>query len=60
MLNLSSLSMENNLFTGHLPLAFGRLHLLQLLLSYENGFFGEVPSSPSYVTELSILELGGS
>ncbi|KAL5566982.1 hypothetical protein UlMin_030146, partial [Ulmus minor] len=57
LINLYSLTMENNLLTGVIPNYLGKLGKLQLLALKGNTLSGKIPSSLGNLTQLFILEL---
>jgi Leucine-rich repeat (LRR) protein len=52
LINLSSLSMHGNLFTGPIPTYFGKFQKLQGLALYRNRLSGHIPSSIGNLTQL--------
>ena len=56
LINLISLSMEVNLFTGVVPTYFGKFQKMQGLFLWGNNLSGKIPSSTSNLTQLVDLD----
>ncbi|KAF3434957.1 hypothetical protein FNV43_RR22044 [Rhamnella rubrinervis] len=60
LINLFSLSMDDNLFTGTIPSSFGKFHSMQSMSLSRNKLYGQIPSSLGNLSQLSELYLSNN